>query len=221
MAWRRDEDTPNYWPAVADVFIGFLAIVLIAGLTAYTEATAKAQKPPPAKQEFRKEFEDAFSHSQNLAQVEASAKPTESKQPRIESEGFSELNIYFPAKFLFEKCGTKLMLPATSELNKLKDLFKAFDTRILRVQITGHTDTDHPGGQCYRQGIYTNWELSARRAITIVELLAPDDGSGIDPHKVWATALGEYHPVALGNSEEEKSMNRRIEVLVRFRELRN
>lgn len=221
MAWRKDEDTPNYWPAVADVFIGFLAIVLIAGLTAYTEATAKAQKPPPAKQEFRKKFEDAFVHSASLAQVEESNQSKESKRPRIESEGFSELNIYFPSKFLFEKCGTKLMLPATAELNRLKDLLGSFDREILRVQITGHTDVDHPGGQCYRQGIYTNWELSARRAIAIVELLAPDDESGIDPHKVWATALGEYHPVALGNSEEDKSRNRRIEVLVRFREQRN
>jgi flagellar motor protein MotB len=215
MDWRKEEETPNYWPAVADVFIGFLALVLIAGLTAYTVATGKGQEPPPAKQEFRKIFEELFAHSSSFARVD------ESEQPRVDNQGFSELNIYFPAAFLFEPCGTELMRPAVVELNDLKELFKRFDEQILRVQITGHTDTDrpHPGGQCYKTGIYTNWELSARRAITVLELLAPDDGSGLDPHKIWAAALGEYHPVINRSDVEAKSRNRRIEVLVRFKEL--
>jgi flagellar motor protein MotB len=214
MAWRRDEETPNYWPAVADVFIGFLAVVLIAGLTAYTVATGKGQEPPHAKKEFRRIFEEIFAHSPTFAQV------SESERPRVDNEGFSELNIYFPAAFLFEPCGTDLMRPAVVELNDLKSLFNRFDKQILRVQITGHTDTDRPlpGGQCYKQGIRTNWELSARRAITVLELLAPDDGSGLDPRKVWAAALGEYHPVINGSDDEAKAKNRRIEVLVRFQE---
>lgn len=212
---RRDrfteDESPNFWPAVADAFIGFLALILIAGLVAFTDATAKGEEPPPAKQDFQKEFENAFVHKQGV-EVEAR------ERPKVQDEGFSELNIYFPAKFLFLPCHADLMAPAATELSDLRDLFKRYDRQILRVQITGHTDTDHPGGECYRQGIRTNWELSARRAITVLELLAPDDGSGLDPHKVWAAALGEYHPVAKGDDPKDKARNRRIEVLVRFRE---
>lgn len=208
-----EDDSPNFWPAVADVFIGFLALVLVAGLAAFADATAKGQEPPPAKQDFKKEFEKAFAHTQGAVGVEAH------ESAKVQDEGFSELNIYFPAKFLFLPCHADLMTPAATELTDLKMLFKRYDAQILRVQITGHTDTDHPGPECYKHGIKTNWELSARRAITVVELLAPDDGSGVDPHKVWATALGQYHPVAKDNdSPENKLRNRRIEVLVRFKE---
>jgi flagellar motor protein MotB len=206
--WSHEEES-NLWPAIADAFIGFLAFVLIAGLAAYTQG----QDPPIAKQDFRQEFEKAFRSSMNL-------KIEPGERPKVADEGFSELNIYFPAAFLFEPCHADLMTPAKDELTALKSLLKKFDPQIQRVQITGHTDTDrpHPGGECYHQGMRTNWELSARRAITVVELLAPDDGSGLNPRKVWAAALSEYHPVIDRSDSDAKSRNRRIEVLVRFRE---
>jgi flagellar motor protein MotB len=207
-----EEEVPNFWPAVADVFIGFLALLLIVGLAAYTTATRHGQEPPQAKREFRKRFEEAF--AQGNGKVVAYASPT------VIDEGFSEVRIYFPAQFLFEPCRTELMTPAVAELTSLKNLFKALDEQILRVQITGHTDSDrpHPGGSCYQNGIRTNWELSARRAITVLELLAPDDESGLNPRKIWAAALGEYHPVIPASNEASKEKNRRIEVLVKFRE---
>ncbi|HEX3530733.1 MAG TPA: OmpA family protein [Thermoanaerobaculia bacterium] len=210
-----EEDGPSFWPAVADVFIGFLAFVLIAGMAAYTDATSGTQEPPPSKQDFQKEFEEAFSRTKGVG-------IGTSEKPEVKDEGFSELNIYFPASFLFKPCHADLVTSEDTHLGDLKILFKRFDAQIQRVQITGHTDTDRPlkGGECYRQGIHSNWELSARRAITVLELLAPDDKSGLDPRKIWATALGEYDPVEQGGSLEAKARNRRIEVLVRFRELR-
>ncbi len=210
--WLEEEGS-SFWPAVADVFIGFLAFVLIAGMAAYTDATSGTQEPPPAKNDFQKEFESAFSHTNGVGIAT-------SEKPEVKDEGFSELNIYFPASFLFKPCHADLVMSEDTHLGDLKYLFKRFDAQIQRVQITGHTDTDRPlkGGECYKQGIHSNWELSARRAITVLELLAPDDGMGLDPRKVWAAALGEYHPVMPGQGVEAKARNRRIEVLVRFRE---
>lgn len=208
-----EEEAPNFWPAVADVFIGFLALLLIAGLVAYTTAVQRGEEPPPAKRDFREQFENAF------ADTASSLGGKASERPRVTDEGFSEVSIYFPAKFLFDSCHTDMKTPAVAELTDLKALFKKFDDQILRVQITGHTDSNPiRGGFCYQQGIRSNWELSARRAITVLELLAPDDESGLSPEKVWAAALGEYHPVAPGKDQEAKERNRRIEVVVRFRE---
>ena len=208
-----EEEAPNFWPAVADVFIGFLALLLIAGLIAYTTATRRGEEPPPAKKDFRQQFEKAFANAGSSSEVRIS------DRPKVTDVGFSEVKIYFPAKFLFDKCHTDLKTPAVAELTDLKALFKKFDDQILRVEITGHTDSDPiTGGLCYQQGIRTNWELSARRAITILELLAPDDESGLSPSKIWAAALGEYHPVDTGTNLVAKEKNRRIEVLVRFKE---
>lgn len=208
-----EEEAPNFWPAVADVFIGFLALLLIAGLIAFATATRRGEEPPPAKKDFREQFEKAFASSTSTSEAKIS------DRPKLTDEGFSEVSIYFPAKFLFDSCHTDLKTPAVAELIDLKNLFKALDEQILRVQITGHTDSDRiTGGLCYQQGIRTNWELSARRAITVLELLAPEDGSGLNPRKIWAAALGEYHPVDSGTDEMAKERNRRIEVLVRFKE---
>lgn len=216
MTHRRRQQAQaqfDYWPAVADIFIGFLALMLLAGSAAYIDALERTEtgvEPPVAKEDFRLEFEAAFAAELGGHFIAPDRRPT------VRNRGFSELNIYFPAAFLFSSCRTDLLQPAADELHKLKILLRTFDSEIQRVQITGHTDTDRPspGGLCYDLNIKTNWELSARRAITVLELLAPDDRSGLNPRKVWAAALGEYHPV----DEEDKDRNRRIEILVRFKE---
>src|SRR5258708_2574400 len=109
MKRRRDrltvEEESNFWPAVADVFIGFLALVLVAGLAAYTDATSNGQTPPPAKQDFQKEFERAFAKARGIAGIAPMEKP------KVDNQGFSELNIYFPAAFLFLPCHAELLNP--------------------------------------------------------------------------------------------------------------
>lgn len=213
---HRADEGINFWPAVADVFIGILAFVLVVALLANLEAAKEhGVEPPPAKREFARAFEELVSSS--LAEAEAEMIDS----PEIEDLGFSEVKIYYPASFLFDSCRIDLKASAARELGHLKLVLNNFDDEIARVQITGHTDSDRPspGSYCYIQGITTNWELSARRAITVLHLLAPDDQTGLDPGKVWGAALGEYHPVATDGSEYSKERNRRIEIVVRFKEV--
>jgi len=220
MKSSSDEDQGvSFWPAVADVFIGFLALILVALLVAYLNvAESRGETPPPEKESFKTLFEKTFAEGMTEDGISIA------EQPRVEDAGFSELKIYFPASFLFQKCEVELMRPAEDELGQLRSLFRQYRPAIHRVEITGHTDSDQPSktdGRCAEQGIRSNWELSARRAITVVQQLAPDDGSGLEPTKVWAAALGQYHPVDDGVSEEAKARNRRIEILVKFKEHRN
>lgn len=198
----REEETPNFWPAVADVFIGFLALFLTTGLVAYTSATQRGEEAPVAKEKFLEKFEAAF------AEIPVDRRP-------VKEVGFSELLFRFPGDFLFEPCSTSPK--ATRALTTLKKLLIEDRDKIRRVEITGHTDNDRPGPRCFEKGIRTNWELSARRAITVLEMLAPEDGTGLDPEKIkmWAAGLGQYEPVPESADESE---NRRIEILVRFKE---
>ena len=55
----------------------------------------------------------------------------------------------------------------------------------------------------------SNWELSASRAITVVRLLAL---AGIPANRLAATGFGEYRPVAEGDDDASRALNRRIEL---------
>jgi chemotaxis protein MotB len=75
---------------------------------------------------------------------------------------------------------------------------------ILRVD--GHTDKRPLSGA----GLYkTNWELSAARAISVVEYLT---SRGVPPQRLAAAGFGEYQPLELGDSDDAHRRNRRIEL---------
>jgi chemotaxis protein MotB len=74
---------------------------------------------------------------------------------------------------------------------------------ILRVD--GHTDPQPvKGGQ-----FASNWELSTARAITVVKLLIAD---GVPPEHLAATGFAQYQPFIPGDSAENYSKDRRIEL---------
>ena len=57
----------------------------------------------------------------------------------------------------------------------------------------------------------SNWELSAARAASVVTLFAR---VGIEPTRLAAIGYGEYRPVADNDSEEGRTKNRRVVVVV-------
>ncbi len=74
---------------------------------------------------------------------------------------------------------------------------------ILRVD--GHTDRVPMGPA---SPFESNWELSTRRAISVVEFLI---SQGIPPDRLAATGFGEYHPIDPRDDEIAYRRNRRIE----------
>ena len=55
----------------------------------------------------------------------------------------------------------------------------------------------------------TNWDLSAARAIAVVQYLIT---KGMPPQRLVAAGFGEFQPIDPGNTEEAYSKNRRIEL---------
>jgi chemotaxis protein MotB len=72
------------------------------------------------------------------------------------------------------------------------------------LRVDGHTDVRPIAG-----GARTNWELSASRAIAVVQYLI---SKGISPQRLVAAGFGEFQPIDPGTSEEAYSRNRRIEL---------
>jgi len=74
------------------------------------------------------------------------------------------------------------------------------------LQINGHTDKRPISGAGRFQ---SNWELSAARAISVVEYFVTQ---GISPDHLVAAGYGEYQPLEEGDSDEVYAKNRRIEL---------
>jgi chemotaxis protein MotB len=97
-----------------------------------------------------------------------------------------------------------------AELDKvagaLLELEKKIPTDLAWVlRVDGHTDIRQlAGGGVFK----SNWDLSAARAISVVQYLV---GKGVSPQRLVAAGFGEFQPIDLGKTEDAYQRNRRIE----------
>ncbi|MFZ4450781.1 flagellar motor protein MotB [Salibacterium aidingense] len=77
-----------------------------------------------------------------------------------------------------------------------------------QILVSGHTD-DQP---IHTSEFTSNWDLSAMRAINFMRLLLENEK--LEPQWFSAKGYGEHQPIAPNNSEENRAMNRRVEVLI-------
>ena len=77
------------------------------------------------------------------------------------------------------------------------------------VLIEGHTDDQPFSG---KGNIKDNWDLSAKRATSVVELLRKN--KKINPKNLTAAGRGEFDPIADNSTPEGRAKNRRIEVII-------
>jgi chemotaxis protein MotB len=110
---------------------------------------------------------------------------------------------------VFFDTGQSVLKPeGRSELDKiaavLLDLTRQIPDDIGWVlRVDGHTDVRPIGGG------RTNWDLSAARAIAVVQYLI---GKGMPPQRLVAAGFGEFQPIDPGVTEDAYSRNRRIEL---------
>ena len=79
----------------------------------------------------------------------------------------------------------------------------------INVLIEGHTDNVPYSGN---GPIQNNWDLSTKRATSIVLLILKDNQ--ILPQKITAAGRGEFLPIGPNNTKKGRSTNRRIEVIL-------
>jgi len=77
-----------------------------------------------------------------------------------------------------------------------------------KVVISGHTDNVPINNNEFP----SNWELSSKRAINFMKYLLGKEN--LQPERFSAIGYGEYRPLALNNTEQGRSQNRRVEVLI-------
>ena len=113
------------------------------------------------------------------------------------------------SELFFDTGKADLKPEALTELDKvagaLVELEKQIPTDIAWVlRVDGHTDVRPVTGGVFK----SNWNLSAARAIAVVQYLV---GKGVSPQRLVAAGFGEFQPIEIGTSEDAYRRNRRIE----------
>ncbi len=121
------------------------------------------------------------------------------------SELKGKMTVKMKDKILFSSGSARINDEGLDALKKVGDALQNVKGKIIRVE--GHTD-DVP----LHKGPYkTNWELSVARALAVVRALQDD---GVNPALLSAAGFGEYHPIAPNDSPQNRSLNRRIEIVL-------
>ncbi len=115
------------------------------------------------------------------------------------------LVINLPENVLFASGSAKLNKEGEIAIGEVAKALSSFANR--RFQVEGHTDNM----PIKSSNGYGNWELSSDRALSVVHLLSE---AGVNAKNLSAAGFGEFHPRADNATQEGRSLNRRIEIVM-------
>lgn len=123
---------------------------------------------------------------------------------RVEGDRF-----VLQSELFFGSARAELLPEARTELDKIAVALTGLEKQIPAdipwvLRVDGHTDVRPITGGAFK----SNWQLSAERAIAVVQYLIV---KGVSPQRLVAAGFGEFQPIAAGNTEEAYRRNRRIE----------
>jgi chemotaxis protein MotB len=114
------------------------------------------------------------------------------------------LSIELRASRLFGSADALPEIEADALLGEIAELLRPLQNPI---HVEGFTDSQPIATDQYP----SNWELSAARAAAVVRVLALN---GVSPERMAAVGYGEYQPAYSNRTDEGRSMNRRVLIVV-------
>lgn len=117
------------------------------------------------------------------------------------------LVITFVSEIFFDSGKDIIKTEGKLSLDKVAEVLNR-DVPNSQLAVEGHTDND----PIKYSGWKSNWELSSGRALAVVHYLI--DECKVKPQRLSANGYGEYHPVALNDTPQNKQKNRRVEIVI-------
>jgi chemotaxis protein MotB len=116
----------------------------------------------------------------------------------------------FQSEVFFDAGQAVLKPEGQAEIDKIVSALRELEKKIPAdipwvMRVDGHTDIRPIASALYP----SNWELSAARAIAVVQYMI---ASGISPQRLVAAGFGEFQPIDPEKTEEAFRRNRRIEL---------
>ena len=110
-------------------------------------------------------------------------------------------------KLLFNSGSYRVSSKANNLMQKLADVINSEPS--MEVMIEGHTDSQTmvPGSH-----LQDNWDLSVRRATSIVRLL--QDKYNVAPEKLIAAGRSSYAPLTENDTKDNRAKNRRTRIVI-------
>ncbi len=109
-------------------------------------------------------------------------------------------------KLLFKSASYEVTDRAKEVLGKVARVLNAQPE--IEFMVEGHTDAV----PIKAPGILDNWDLSVKRATTVVRIL--QDTYGLDPKRMTAAGRSEYLPLANNSTAEGRAANRRTRIVI-------
>lgn len=119
------------------------------------------------------------------------------------------LTINMVEKVLFDSGQAQVKPGGLKVLKQVSDILKSITDKQIRIE--GHTD-NVPIGVKLRDRFPTNWELSTARATSVVRYLI--EQGGLDASNLTAVGYADTRPVVGNDTEEGRTANRRIEIVL-------
>lgn len=173
---------------------------------AKSDLSLKLQKEKKAVEEREKVISELEETRRNIE--EGLKEQIANQQIKLEDiEG--KLKLTFIDKILFDSGSTKIN-------KKGKEILLSFaesinENREHNILVEGHTDNVGVG-RSLKKLFPSNWELSAARSSAVVRFL--QEKGGIEPERLTAVGFSYYKPLASNDTEEGRSQNRRIEIVL-------
>ncbi|MEY3207994.1 MAG: hypothetical protein RL064_25 [Bacteroidota bacterium] len=111
-------------------------------------------------------------------------------------------------KLLFKSGSFTVTDKAKNVLGKVAKVLAAQPN--IEFMVEGHTDSKQLIAS--ETAIDDNWDLSVKRATTVVRLL--QDTYGIDPKRMTAAGRGEYKPLTGNDNAADRAKNRRTRIVI-------
>lgn len=178
----------------------------VQSLTANVAELSKQLADTLARSSQEKEAEIQRLNSAHEALVQELQAEIDNKEIQI-TQLADRLSVSMVDKILFPSGEADISPAGLKILGRVGNIIKNVQDKIIRVE--GHTDNVpiHPRLQ---KQFPTNWELSTARANNVVRFL--QEKVGMDPSRLQAVGLSEYHPLASNETVAGRSQNRRIEI---------
>jgi chemotaxis protein MotB len=125
------------------------------------------------------------------------------------------LTINMVDRVLFDSGHAQVKPAGVQVLKQVADIINKITDKQIRIE--GHTD-NVPISSKLQDRFKTNWELSTARATTVVRYLI--DHGGVDRQYLSAVGYADTHPLASNDTEEGRSSNRRIEIVLYPKDLK-
>jgi chemotaxis protein MotB len=175
-----------------------------------------ANKIDNVSQELKKERTTIQEKDKNIEEledtrrkIEAGLKEQIASQVIKLEEMEGKLKVTFVDKILFNS-GSVQINPRGQEL--LLEFAESFrENGSQNIVVEGYTDNVSLGAALKRR-FPSNWELSTARAAAVARFF--QEQAGLEPTRLAAAGYSYFHPVASNDSEEGRSQNRRIEIIL-------